>query len=256
MTIFTGPNPQEHTARQAIINRIVADLQKSYGDQLIAIGLYGSMSRGSDLPYSDVELCCVVQGEGIDETKEWVYHPSKAEVNIQSPDCYETDLLDVDEAWAIWKGSFLDMTPIYGDDRFFDERRKLVHAPADGEFNNAIAGMIVGELYEWMGKLRNARHVGDDTILPQLAFKFVEHCALMLGLAHRHCYTTGSSMVKESLQLPNRPDGYDGLCALVQSGRLADEDEVAAQTERLWVGMEAWTEEMGIEFDGWVGWPF
>lgn len=254
MNIFDGPKPQTNADRQAILERIVADLQKSYGDQIIAIGLYGSMSRGSDLPYSDVELCCILRGEEIDETKEWVYGASKAEVNIQSPDCYESDLLDVDEAWAIWKGSYLDMKSIYGDDSFFAARRKLVHSPSDEEFNDVIAGMIVGELFEWMGKLRNARHSMDNTIPPQLAFKFVEHGALMLGLAHRHCYTTGSSMVKESMQLPNRPDGYDALCKLVQSGRLSDPDEVAAHIDQLWAGMERWTIKNKINLDNWSGW--
>ena len=255
MNIFDGPQPQNREERQAILDRIVADLQKVYAAQIIAIGLYGSMVRGSDLPYSDVELCCIVQGVNIDHDYEWVYGASKAEVNVRSPDAFCAEVLDLDESWAIWKGSYLDMQSIYGEPEFFAAARELVLSPADDDFNAVVAGMIVGELYEWMGKLRNAQHVGNLSIIPQLAHKFVEFGALMLGLVHRHCYTTGSKMVEESLQLPSRPDGYDKLCALVMAGTLADTDQVAAQIEALWQGIGQWVAKHNIDLSTRSGWP-
>ncbi|MEM7132711.1 MAG: kanamycin nucleotidyltransferase C-terminal domain-containing protein [Chloroflexota bacterium] len=255
MNIFEGPQPQNNDARKAILDRIVADLQTIYAEQIIAIGLYGSMARESDMPYSDVELCCVIQGEEIDHNYEWVYGASKAEVNVRSPDALRDEVLDLDESWAIWKGAYLDMRTIYGDAALFAEMSTLVLSPATDDFDDVVAGMIVGELYEWIGKLRNAQHVGNLAILPQLASKFVEYGALMLGLVHRHCYTTGSQMLEESLQLPDRPDGYDELCALVMVGTLAEPEKVAAKIETFWQGVGRWTAANDIDLSAWSGWP-
>lgn len=256
VNIFAGPVPQARAARQAIVDRILADLQRTYADQIIAVGLYGSMARASDLPYSDVEIYCVLMGEEIDLVHEWVYGPSKAEVNIMSADVFRHDVLELDESWSVWKGSYLDSQPLYGDAAFFEEMRALVMSPAPAAFNAVVAGIIVGELYEWMGKLHNARQTGNHVVLPQLACQFAESVALILGLVHRHCYTTGATMMAESLHLASRPAGYDELCALVMTGTLSDPALVTARLVALWQGLGPWSVANEITLDKHIGWPF
>ena len=119
-----------------------------------------------------------------------------------------------------------------------------------------MAGIIVGELYEWMGKLHNARHTGNHALLPQLACQFAESVALILGLVHRHCYTTGATMMAESRQLASRPAGYDQLCALVMTGTLSDPDLVTARLIALWQGLGPWSVANQIILDKHLDWPF
>src|SRR5947208_1998363 len=94
--MFAGPQPQDRAARLRVVDKIVHDLHATHGDRLIAIGLYGSLAKGVDGPFSDIELFCVVQGNHIDYSHEWVYGVNKAEVNIYSLDVVEQRATQVD----------------------------------------------------------------------------------------------------------------------------------------------------------------
>lgn len=246
--MWQGPMTQTREARAQVLARIVADLQRTYGDAIIVIALYGSMARNEDLPFSDVELFCVVRDEEVDHSHEWVYGAGKAEVNILSDDAAQRDAALLDSDWAQWKGQFLHARCLFGDAAYLDELRNLVFAPPAAEFHQLLEEMIVGELYEWMGKLRNAQQVGNDAAIPPLAVHFVEHLAQILAIAHRHCYTTGSRTLADSLTLARRPAGYDELCGVVMRGALSDSAHVAAQIEACWHGVAAWAKEEGLAF--------
>ena len=82
--------------------------------------------------------------------------------------------------------------------------------------------MIVWELYEFIGKIRNGAAMGNTAALPAWTVDLARRGGYLIGLAHRHLYTTSSTLLAESLGLAGRPDGYDALCELVMSGRLMD----------------------------------
>lgn len=50
-----GPLPMAHEERLALARSIAARAQEVHGDNLLAAGAYGSLARGEDGPYSDVE---------------------------------------------------------------------------------------------------------------------------------------------------------------------------------------------------------
>ncbi len=244
---WAGPGPCTHGQRMEVVNRIVARIRELYGQSLIAIGLYGSMAQGRDGPYSDIELFCVVDRPGLDESAEWMYGAGKAEVNFYDLAAVRRRAVEVDEWWPLRQGQFLRVRPLFGEPAFFTDLQALVHSPPASAFHQAIAEIVVAEFYEGMGKLRNERAWGRDHFLPSLACHLVSQGALMLGLAHRHCYTTGARLLEESLALPGRPDGYDGLCRRVMAGDLGDAGQTAADLERLWAGLGPWLTAMGID---------
>ena len=248
--LWNGPGAQGTVERARVLTRIVTELQQTYGDDLIVIALYGSMARGEDLPFSDIELFCVVRGTATDFRREWVYGVGKAEVNLMSDDVAQADAALLDSDWARWKGQFLHARCLHGDPAYLDALRELVFSPTPAAFNAVVEEMIVGELYEWIGKLRNAQQVGNAGALPALACYFVEHLAQILGIAHRHCYRTGSHTLADSLTLPRRPAGYDDLCGAVMAGELADPMRVSYLIERCWRGVAAWTQAEGFTFQG------
>ena len=126
---------------------------------------------------------------------------------------------------------------------------------SENEIDTVIGQVIVEELYEWVGKARNALHTNKYTGVPSLACKFTETVALLLGLAHRTCYTTGMTMLNESLQFDALPTGYQGLCTLVQQGNLSDSKATIGAIEATWSGVISWATHRNIQID--IGeWPF
>jgi kanamycin nucleotidyltransferase len=255
-SIFAGPAPLTTADRMRVVDQIVDDTFTQHGRAIEAAALYGSLAHGSDGPYSDIEMWFVLNRPGMSGRYEWVHGAGKAEVNFYGPDVIRARAVQLTERWSLRQGSLYHIQPIYGDLAFFDELKRLVMSPPKQAFDDEIAWLIVGEIYENVGKMRNARERRYEYAIPPLAYAVAQHGALMLGMAHRHLYTTGAKMLEESLALASRPHGYDELCQMVMGGRLHETIAVAATVDRFWQGLGPWTEAQEIDLTAWQQWPF
>jgi kanamycin nucleotidyltransferase len=254
--MWQGPVAQTQAARMAMVERIVAELQRTYGADLLGVALYGSLARGEDGPHSDIELFCVINQPGVDFSHEWVYGPGKAEVNLLGPDVVRTEAAEVDERWSLSAGQFVRCRPLLGDPTLFDELRALPFSAPKAVFDALIGEMVVGELYEWIGKLRNGQAQGNLAFVPDVACSFVSNTALLLGLVHRRLYSTGAKLLQESLALPDLPAGYAAACALVMAGDLADHTRTAAALETLWAGLGPSLARHAVDLSVCTRWPW
>lgn len=258
--MWAGPQPKNRADRLQVVDRIVADLHRTYGDSIKAIGLYGSLARGSDEDFSDVELWCVLAGlsveQGLDKCVEWVYGPSKGEVDIYSEDVMLARATRVSSMWSLQMGELTNCRPLFGDYAYFTQLRELALSPSKDAIDELVAEMVVGEFYEWMGKLRNGVARNDLDFLPITTCNFTLHLALMAALLNRHIYTTSSSLMREAAALPSLPKGYTELARMVMAGELHDKVRVAAAIETTWAGFASWMAHHEINFDGRVGWPW
>lgn len=245
--MWEGPQAQARAARLQTLDQIVAALHERYGAKLVAIGLYGSLARGEDGPYSDIELFCVVDIPGTDVDYEWVYGAGKAEINVLGLDVVRASARQVEDNWSLDQGQWAHCRPLFGDLAFFDELKHLALTPDKAAVDAMVAEIVVGELYEWMGKLRNAQARAEPSGLALLACGFVERMAWVLGLVHRHLYRTGMTLLAESRALPDRPAGYDIACEMVMAGDLGDPARVAAALEAAWAGLGPWLAQHGVE---------
>lgn len=244
-----GPQPMERERRLELAYRIAERVQRHYRERALAVGIYGSLAQGSDGPYSDIEMHCVLRGSGIERWHEWSTGPWKAEVDVYSADVALRWASEVDVDWSITHGAYTRVLPVQDPTGFFPRLRDTVLAQPDRAFERAIDDVIVGELYERIGKIRNARAAGNDACLPYLVVDLARVGACLLGLAHRHLYGSSSRLFEESLTLTDRPDGYDGLCQMVMSGALTDADRIADMGETFWRGVEAWAEARDLHIE-------
>ncbi len=67
----TGPQPMERAERLRLAQAIADGVLEVHGEKLKAIGLYGSMARGTDGPYSDIEMFAVLRTQGEEYSREW-----------------------------------------------------------------------------------------------------------------------------------------------------------------------------------------
>lgn len=253
---WDGPQPLRREQRWAVVDNIVEEIRSRLGKRLIAVGLYGSMAKDADGPFSDIELFCAIDSSGEEYSPEWVYGPGKIEINFYSEDVLRHQAMEVEEDWAISQGQFLYARNLYGSDAFFDELRLLVFSPPQAAFDRAMQDILLYRLYEGLGKVRNAWSSGETAYLPALACHFAEDGALLLGLAHRYIYRSRMTQFKEALHLPTVPAGYAELCALVSEGRLSDPVRLAGAVERFWQGIGEWAEAQGIDLSGRMIGPF
>ncbi|HRW08739.1 MAG TPA: kanamycin nucleotidyltransferase C-terminal domain-containing protein [Caldilineaceae bacterium] len=242
--MFTGPQWQRREDRRARILQLVEQLQAAYGPQLVVIGLYGSAANETDGPFSDSELFCVVDQNGLDKKFVWVDEQGKVELDLCDKKAVVRKATRVDADWPR-RGKFRIAKRLYGDKAYFDYLMTLPYSLPNAVFDNVMIDIILGH-YEAIGKLRNARAREEHSYLPQLACTFAEFNALLIGLAHRALYSTGSKMLAESMVLPHRPQGHDALCQLVMSGQLGDAEMVTTVLEDAWTGIGPWAERQQL----------
>lgn len=242
----TGPVEYTHTARMARAETIAARFQAHYDENLLAIGIYGSLARGTDGPFSDIELHVIVKGEEIERAFEWSAGPWKCEVDVYSADVFLNKAAELDDLWPITQGAFARVLPLHDPKRLFHRAAQSVFDHTLEDYNNLIRDVLIGDLYEVIGKARNALASGQTANLSSEAIMAVRYAAGVIGLTNRHLYSTGPLVLPESLELPGRPKGYDALVGLVMRGELSDPRAVLAAMDALWEGEEAWAQEHGL----------
>lgn len=242
-----GPEAITREDRRTLVNDIVVRAQQHRGRDVLAIGVYGSLARGEDGPFSDVEVLCVLRTIGEDKTHEWTTGPWKAELNLRSRDVVLAEAARIDGDWSLTQSALARIRPAYDPEDFFVQLRETVYTHSQAQLDLAMRDLIIGELYERMGKLRNARDAGWTALLPELAVAMARHGAFLIGLANAHLYATSGRLFEEALTLPNRPDGFDALCELAMSGNLGDPPAIHTVCETYWSGVIAWCNSRGLE---------
>jgi kanamycin nucleotidyltransferase len=225
---------------------IAARFQAYYDENLLAIGIYGSLARGTDGPYSDIEMHVIVKGEEIERAFEWSAGPWKAEVDIYSRDVFLNRAAELDDLWPVTQGAFARVLPLHDPKRLFHRAAQAVLDHTMEDYNNLMREVLIGDFYEVVGKARNALASGQTANLSSDAVLAARYAACVIGLANRHLYTTGPMILPESLELPGRPSGYDALVGLVTRGELNDPAVVVSAINDLWDGEEIWAQERGL----------
>jgi kanamycin nucleotidyltransferase len=218
-----------------------------YGKSILAIGVYGSISKGTDGPFSDIEMFCVLResDESADFCYEWSAGPWKAEVDVCTADVLLKTASTVEERWPLTHGPYFSQLSLYDPEGFFPKLKEAAESPTPKDFQNAIQEVLVGEVYELVGKLRNASLNGPHTYLPYLAMQFAQYGAMLIGLHNRKLYSTGSMVLPEALQLPHRPDGFDDVARMVMPGELTEPSRIVSACEHFWSGLVKWAAEHG-----------
>lgn len=240
-----GPRAVTREERMKIAYIIANQLLVKYGTDVEAIGIYGSLARKTDGPFSDIEIKCILNSLEDGFSYEWTSGDWKAEVNLDNKENIVEEATTVEEDWPLTNGQFTTILPIYDPNGFFQELRQKASSVDNIVFKNAICKTLVEEMYEYIGKLRNITIQGPETFLPALAIKIATSGAMILGLHNKQHFTTAAQVLPEALVLSNRPPGFDKLCRLVMSGHLYDSNSILETCENFWSGLLDWSKENG-----------
>ncbi len=242
----SGPQPYSPAERRARADAIADRLRAHFGTDLVALGIYGSISRGTDGPYSDIEMHCVVRGEGIDTAFEWSEGPWKAEVDVYNEETFLARAAELDEFWPVTHGAYAQVLPLFDPQGIFPRGREAVFAHSGAEFDAMIREVLVGDLYEVVGKVRNAVISSRPASLAAELVDAARYAACLVGLAQRRLFTSSAVMFDEALSLPDLPAGLEAFLRLVASGDLRDNQHAMQAVNALWAGMEAWAKNRGL----------
>jgi kanamycin nucleotidyltransferase len=243
MTLSWGPQSLSHTQRLTIAHEIAERVKERFHLEVIAIGLYGSLAREEDGPYSDIELFGVLRADNYEQRYEWCTPKWKAEVDLYGKQTLRERAARVNGLWPLTHSAFQTVLPIEDPEHFFTEIRTIVQGSSEPLFREAIENLLVDDVFECIGKIRNAQALEITTALPTLVLKLVQAVAMVVGLANRQCYTTGTRVIAEAMALPDLPNGFRELGQIILEGDLRDGQQLGTACEHLWQGLNVWAQD-------------
>lgn len=156
--------------RLALAERMAAELRRREGSNLVAVGVYGSVARGTERQYSDVDLLVVLKRK-------------RPPLSIQVRDGFLVTILqhtpsearsevlgtgaDLNDSLGGWRS----MQALYDPTHLLRSLRARAHRPSRTQFLAAARRALL-ETYEDLGKLRNAISVGDLDEAREMAIWF------------------------------------------------------------------------------------
>ncbi|MBW5445437.1 KNTase domain-containing protein [Cohnella sp. CFH 77786] len=226
-----------------------------HGDGILAVGIYGSLGRGSDGPYSDIEIHVVTRDGYSLQGHEFIWLPFKLEISAVTETEFRNKAAGCDDGWPIRAGSYVDILPIHDPDSLFDEIKKVPSSIPDETVRETMRQFMIWEPYETMAKIRNSHCSGNWNYLPTGATDLAWQTAKLVGLANRRYFSTRARTLEEATGMPLKPAGFTELAASVMAGDLTDKNRVYRLCEKLWTGLNEWFRELGIEYRS-KEWPF
>lgn len=242
-----GPAQIEHEERLKIAEGIGEQLQAHFGEKVIAIGICGSLGNGTDRPFSDVEMHCVLENVEPKTALRWSNGTWKAKVGLETVSSIMGKAAEVSWNWPLTHRAFTEVKPLFDPTNLFIHLRRTALTQPELKFRQAIRNLILGDSYELAAKIRNARAAGNPAMLPYYAVQQAQRGACLIGLHNRYLYPTPSKIFPDSLDLEARPAGYDDLCQIAMNGEMSNAESIYSACEAYWQGVVAWARERGIK---------
>lgn len=242
------PSPTTREEKMKIIQTVTDRLMERYGEDIMAIGVYGSMAYQKEGRYSDIEMHVVTKDGVSIPGHEFIYGKYKLELSCREKSKLFERAARLDDGWSIWAGSFTNIMAIHDPEGIFDKVKELPYQATDEAVREMMRIFMIWEPYETMGKIRNSHEIANSAYIPMGAKDLAWQTAKLIGLANRTYFTTRARTYEESLVLESKPDGYRELVSFLAEGDLRDKEALYQLCENLWTGLNAWYGELGIDY--------
>ncbi len=187
------------SSRLELAKSMTTRIRRREGRNLLAVGLYGSVSRGEDRAHSDIDLVLVFKSKR--KRQQMLMRNGVLVSLLQMTREEAADEVggygwNLPEALSGWRS----VQALYDPRGLLRRLRDRSWRPSAQQFREAARRGFFGT-YEDYGKLLNALEAGDAEEAREMAVWFTEGAAMILLCLERHVVSTGRRVFAE---LPNQ----------------------------------------------------
>jgi hypothetical protein len=239
-----------HEAKVKVAGRLADELKRSYGRNVLAILLDGSVARCEDTEYSDLELR-IVTGKRLrmrnmsgDGYVEFVYRDLAIQLQFLEEKEVHKSISHPSVYWPLEAGAFLEpqlikATPDAG--RVVAGFRKSYDALTPESFGPAVQLSLVWN-WQMYGKVRSAivRKSDDLGWWVQAFAHDIARSIALINMRYLHHYYSDSRCSAELRELPYLPKNFASL-----SGELEKPAGIVEAAPRMWASVLSFAEDRG-----------
>ena len=147
---------QRWTACQAVSRKLIS----KYGTEILATGVTGSVSRGADMDFSDVDFQILVKERARVKSHRFVLKGCLFSVAARTVNDWMKEMIEPNFSLPLVVGSLKSMRIVHDPDMHFDRLRLQSESLAASCWRNAVR-VGLEEMTEDLGRLRNVYAGGD-----------------------------------------------------------------------------------------------
>ncbi len=196
------PIKHTHDERQNLSQELLLKLQNKYKEELLAVALFGSMSRNEDKDYSDIDMIAVVKGDNIADEMQGIQQGLKYGVDIFSQDVIHGKITTISMRWPLLVGKFVTAKAIHDESKLFESYKQLFNETINKDFSQYIKQVFIEEIYEECNKFINTVLYGSREQVAYNAYHLFTKMIPFLGIINKSFYLNTITAPEKAINLP------------------------------------------------------
>jgi kanamycin nucleotidyltransferase len=218
-----------HEERLELMQATARRLVERHPGEVELVFAVGSVARGTDTPWSDVDMTAVVTEKSALPSRHFLCRGTAVGVVTIKRGRLEEILARPCAEWPFWMGCLSVAKVLQGDPALVAEWLRLGRSAPDEAFRSALEELLPELVVESYGRILSCRERGDDRDAWPCVLEVLWEMQKALCLLNRswvtHDYHGG---FEDTLAFEKLPEGWPGLVWQLWSARSLDEIEPLA----------------------------
>jgi|GEM_PF-3342595 len=237
----------ERQERLKIAEEVAEDILKKYDGIVLAIGVCGSVARGEDTTYSDLDMLAIVRRKGKEiYDRFFIYKGLPVLVEFWTPEEAKKCIRNMWFKWPIEVGTFLHVLPLFDPEGVFEGLKKERESLKEEDFKEGATNALE-HVYESFLSVKNAFINKRKEIVLLQARVLAQNVASFLALVNHTHFESGKRVFDKEFK--ERPKDYDELIKVVAGLVSLDHEEVYQASEKLFEVIVSFAKRKGISID-------
>jgi len=230
--------------RIEIAKEISEIIVQKYGNEVLLIGVYGSVARGEDVTYSDIDMYVITRS--LTFQRYFVYKGIPVTIHFKTKRKVLKLIGNVTSTWPAEVYQYLCPKILYGSEALLEEFRQVLERIPEESFWKAASTALI-ELFENVGKVRNACIEKNLGRCIEAVWNVVWHADMFVALVNKKFFKKpGFRGLEEVMEFRKIPENYCELMKTLWISREFKELEKASM--KLWGNCVKLAKEEGIKF--------
>lgn len=221
-----------HEERWRLAEDLCARMAATYPEDIIVGGVYGSTAKGTDTPWSDLELLFIVQGKSNVQSQHFIYRDTAVGYEVIKKGELNVHLVTPTVKWPYWMGVLSVLHVLCGDPEQIRVWSNLGKSVPELKFKKVLETCLPNFVVESYGRILSCRQRNNTYDIACAVIEVIFEMSTILCLLNQswvtHDYYQG---IAESFSFPKLPEDYEGLVSALWSARTIE--EIVPRAEKL-----------------------
>ncbi len=221
-----------HTERMQLAQYLCEQVVAQHPGEILIGGVYGSAARGTDTPWSDLEMWFVTRDSCQAQEGHLLYRDTAVGYRVYKRSVLEEILTTPSVRWPFHMGVLCELQLLYGNPATLQSWIELGTSIERERFIRALEEILPDLVVESHGRIHSSLERGDShTLFPHVFEVLFEMLTALCLLNQRWVTRDYYPGLEQSFEFPKLPTGYQEIVPYLYEARVPE--QTVALADRL-----------------------